>query len=100
MEAAANLEATEARLGRSDADVASQCQLEATGQRPAVDRADDRLVDAVQAPRDAAEPRRCVGAYVEHLPIEPRGNVFLEIGAGAERVTLPRQDGDVDVAVV
>ena len=53
--AAARLERAEHRALGGDPDVARQRLLEPARQRPAVDRADDRLADVVQPAREAAE---------------------------------------------
>ena len=55
VEAAPRLEGAEHRALGGDPDVAGERRLEAAGERPAVDRADDRLVDPVQPAGEAVQ---------------------------------------------
>lgn len=72
-------------LSRCDADIAGQGAFQSPRQRPAVDRGDDRFVDAVQPPGDAPQPildflagQHGIGIGDEVL------NVRFQIGAAAK----------------
>ena len=90
-------------MARSEAIRMSQAmrRLQAAGQRPAVDRADDRLVDPVHAAGEAVQPElgdlaQSAGARL----LDDRRDVGLQVGAGAERLAGAGEDRDVDRVVV
>ena len=81
VEAAPGLEGAEHRPLGGDADVARERRLEPAGQRPAVDRADDRLRDPVHPAGEAVQ------AELDDLA-DPRGVAPSMIGAGAPEASL------------
>ena len=85
--AAAGLEGPEHRPVGGDADIAGRRGLEPAGERPAVDRGDNRLLLAVHAAGEAVEAELddladpCGGRV-----LDDRRDVGLEVGARAERL--------------
>jgi hypothetical protein len=101
MEAPPRLERSEHRPVRGDAHVARERRLQPARQRPPVDRRDDRFVDPVQPAGEPVEPELGHLAQVGGCGLdELRRDVRLEIRAGAERVSGPGQDRDVNFVVV
>jgi hypothetical protein len=98
---ASRLERPEHRLGGRHAQIARQGQLEPGRQRPAIDRADHRLVNPVQSAGQPTEPQ------VHDLP-DPartrldivRRNVRPQISTRAKRITRAREDGNVELVIV
>jgi hypothetical protein len=101
VEAAAGLEGAEHRPLGGDSDVAGERRLQAAGERPAVDRTDDRLVDPVHAPGEAVEAELGDLPQVVGPPAgDDRRDVLLQVGAGAKGLARAGEDGDIDRVVL
>src|SRR3954447_11697414 len=82
----------ERRVPGGDAQVAPQCQFEASGDRVALDRRDDRF-----AQFEACWSHGCVAAF--DTVAAPAGGGFLEVEAGAEGAVRASEDRDTQSGV-